>query len=79
MCAKRLQLQERLSDDIADVLNRILGTEDIMVVIQGKHSCMTARGIKKPESLTKTAKCLGAFRNDINLRQEFYNLIKEDN
>lgn len=76
MCAKRLQLQERIGTDIYDVLRRILGTEDIIVVIEGSHSCMTARGIKKVDSRTKTASCNGVFRDDKALRQEFYNLIK---
>ena len=76
MCAKRLQLQERIGTDIYDVLRRVLGTEDIIVVIEGVHSCMTARGIKKVGSKTKTACCMGDFRNDAQLRQEFYSLIK---
>lgn len=76
MCAKRLQLQERIGADIHDVLRRVLGTEDIIVVIEGTHSCMTARGIKKVNSRTKTASCNGAFRANATLRQEFYNIIK---
>lgn len=76
MCAKRLQLQERIGTDIYDVLRRILETEDIIVVIEGSHSCMTARGIKKVDSKTKTASCNGVFRSSTALRQEFYNLIK---
>ena len=76
MCAKRLQLQERIGTDIFDVLKRILNTEDIMVVIEGKHSCMTARGIKKVNSTTKTASCNGTFRSNKSLRSEFYSLIK---
>ena len=76
MCAKRLQLQERIGTDIYDVLRRVLDTEDIIVVIEGSHSCMTARGIKKVGSKTKTACCKGVFRDNISLRNEFYNLIK---
>ena len=76
MCAKRLQLQERIGTDIYDVLRRILNTENIIVVIEGSHSCMTARGIKKVGSKTKTACCKGIFMSNIALRQEFYNLIK---
>ena len=75
MCGKRLQLQERIGTDIYEVLSKILHTEDIIVVIEGCHSCMTARGIKNISSKTKTACCQGVFRNDIALRQEFYNLI----
>ena len=76
MCAKRLQLQERIGTDIYEVLREILGTDDIIVVIEGSHSCMTARGIKKVGSKTKTACCKGAFMQDSVLRQEFYNLIQ---
>ena len=77
MCAKRLQLQERIGMDIYEVLREVLETEDIIVVIEGSHSCMTARGIKKVGSKTKTACCKGAFMENGNLRQEFYNLIKQ--
>lgn len=76
MCAKRLQLQERIGTDIYDVLKRILNTDNIIVVIEGSHSCMTARGIKKVGSKTKTASCNGIFMTNSTLRQEFYNLIK---
>lgn len=76
MCAKRLQLQERIGTDIYDVLKRILNTDNIIVVIEGSHSCMTARGIKKVNSKTKTASCNGIFMSNATLRQEFYNLIK---
>ena len=74
MVGKRLQLQERIGSDIADILNRILGTEDIIVVIEGEHSCMTARGIKKPGTITRTAALRGRFNSDSDLRSEFYDL-----
>lgn len=76
MVAKRLQLQERIGSDIYEVLRDVLDTEDIIVVIEGSHSCMTARGIKKEGSRTKTACCKGKFWDNPVLRQEFYNLIK---
>lgn len=76
MVAKRLQLQERIGTDIYEVLRQVLHTEDIIVVIEGSHSCMTARGIKKVGSKTKTACCKGEFLKNASLRQEFYNLIK---
>ena len=77
MCAKRLQLQERIGTDIYDVLKKVLHTDDIIVVIEGSHSCMTARGIKKVGSKTKTACCMGRFRDNSELRNEFYNLINK--
>ncbi|MBR4581905.1 MAG: GTP cyclohydrolase I FolE [Lachnospiraceae bacterium] len=75
MCAKRLQLQERIGTDIYDVLKRVLDTDNIIVYIEGSHSCMTARGIKKVNSKTKTVCGKGLFRDDVALREEFYNII----
>lgn len=76
MVGKRLQLQERIGSDIADVLEIVLNTKDIIVVINGKHGCMTARGIKAREAVTKTATLRGKFESDATLRAEFYSLIK---
>lgn len=76
MVGKRLQLQEKIGTDIADILEIILGTKDIIVVIQGKHGCMTARGIKSREAITRTATLRGRFESDSDLRSEFYSLIK---
>lgn len=78
MCGKRLQLQERIGSDIADVLEKVLGTNDIIVVIEGEHSCMTTRGIKSRGSKTKTATLRGIFKEDIAVRNEFYNLISKE-
>lgn len=75
MVGKRLQLQERIGADIADILEKILGTENIIVVIEGEHSCMTARGIKKPGVKTRTATLRGVFTTDSDLRNEFYALV----
>ncbi len=67
MVAKRLQLQERIGTDIAEIMQEITGSDDIAVLIQGKHSCMTARGIKNTPSVTHTQTLLGAFRTDSTL------------
>lgn len=77
MVGKRLQLQERIGSDIMEILIKILGTEDVAVRIQGKHSCMTARGIKKP-SLTTTCALSGEFKTSSDLRQEFYANINKN-
>ena len=77
MVGKRLQLQERIGADIAEVLEIVLGTDDIIVVIEGEHSCMTARGVKKPGTKTRTATLRGVFKTDSDLRSEFYNLINQ--
>lgn len=75
MVSKRLQLQERIGEDICYILNQILDTDNIMVVIEGEHSCMTTRGIKSNGAKTKTASLRGLFRNDSDLRNEVYNLL----
>lgn len=75
MVSKRLQLQEKIGMDIMDILCQVLKTDDIIVVIEGEHSCMTARGIKKHGTVTKTSAISGAFKTNATLRQEFYNLL----
>lgn len=73
---KKPQLQERIGINIADAIRAAVGSEDVIVVISGEHSCMTMRGIKKPGTVTRTACMRGKFDTDHALRQEFYNLIK---
>lgn len=77
MVGKRLQLQERIGNDIAEIIQKIAGTEDVIVVIEGEHSCMTTRGIKSRGSKTKTATLRGIFKDNVALRNEFYNLINQ--
>lgn len=59
MVGKRLQLQERIGRDIAYIVSKIINSEDIAVLIKGKHSCMTARGINKTNSFTETSTFMG--------------------
>ena len=66
MVSKRLQLQERIGSDIADVITKITGSEDVAVYIEGCHSCMTARGIKKNQAKTYTQTLRGRFQNESN-------------
>jgi GTP cyclohydrolase I len=68
MAAKRLQLQERLGNDIAEIMQMVTGSEDVAVMIEGCHSCMTARGIKKPGSKTYTETLRGKFETDASLQ-----------
>lgn len=75
MCAKRLQLQEKLTQDIWDVMHMILGTDDIAVFINGRHSCMSARGVKKP-ALTSTNVLGGRFKEDASLRSEVMSIFR---
>ena len=69
MVGKRLQLQERIGRDIADILSKITGSEDIGIAIEGCHSCMTARGIKKSSAKTCTMELRGRFKSDAGLQQ----------
>lgn len=70
MAAKRLQLQEKLGNDIAEIIQMATGTEDVAVLISGSHSCMTARGIKKINAKTYTKTLRGAFKTDSSLLKQ---------
>ena len=76
MCSKRLQLQEKLCEDIADVVSKIIETYNVAVYIQGKHACVTMRGIKDPNSVTCSSCLKGAFKTNAELRAEFMTMIK---
>ena len=66
MVAKRLQLQERIGTDIADIITQGNGSGDVAVYIEGCHSCMTARGIRKTNTKTYTQTLRGRFQNESN-------------
>lgn len=72
MVCRRLQLQERITSDIAEILQKVLQTEDVLVHVEGEHSCMTARGIKKPGTVTTTTVVRGAFKDNPALRAEVF-------
>lgn len=76
LVCKRLQLQEKIGTDIAETLSMILETEDVIVAISGEHSCLTARGIRKPGAVTQTITARGVFKTDSNHRREFLQMIK---
>jgi GTP cyclohydrolase I len=69
--AKRLQIQERLTAEIADVLNEVLRPAGVGVVIKATHGCMTTRGVRKHGVLMVTSRMLGVFRDSAATRQEF--------
>lgn len=75
MVSKRLQLQERIGKDIAYIMKKVTGSEDVAVLIKGKHSCMTMRGIKKNNSITETAIFEGKFKDNFMLQNKLYNRI----
>lgn len=74
---RRLQVQERITSQIADIMEEVLKPQGVMVVIEGEHLCMCARGVKKPGSKTITSAVRGNFRKDAASRAEFMSLIKD--
>ena len=76
MVCKRLQIQERIGADIADILKMALGVDDVMVSISAKHSCMTARGIRKTDAKTVTNTVRGKFADNPTLRAETLNAMR---
>ena len=68
MASKRLQLQERIGSDIAEIMAEVTGSDSIAVKIEGCHSCMTARGIKKTAAKTLTTTFTGRFKTDASLQ-----------
>jgi GTP cyclohydrolase I len=75
--ARRPQVQERLSSQIAECVEDVLGAKGVGVVVQAEHLCMTARGVRKPGSKMVTSAMRGKFRDEENTRQEFLQLIQQ--
>ena len=71
----RLQVQERLTQQIKDCIQETLNPQGVMVVIEAKHMCMQMRGVEKQNSITTTSDFSGVF-NDLNTRQEFMSLLR---
>ncbi len=74
--ARRLQIQENLTKQIAQAIMETTGCKGIAVVVEAQHLCMMMRGVEKQNSITKTSCMLGAFREEISTRSEFLSLIK---
>jgi GTP cyclohydrolase I len=74
---RKLQVQERITSEIADIMDEVLKPHGVMVVVEGQHMCMCARGVKKTGSNTITSAVRGIFRKDSASRAEFLSLIKE--
>jgi GTP cyclohydrolase I len=75
MFARRLQIQENLTRQIADAVQQVTGAAGVAVVIEAKHMCMMMRGVEKQNSTMNTSVMLGDFRESSNTRQEFLQLI----
>lgn len=77
MYARRLQIQETLTKQIAEVIMQITNAKGVGVVIEAQHLCMMMRGVEKQNSLMKTSMMLGTFRKDSRTRTEFLRLLKD--
>jgi GTP cyclohydrolase I len=76
--SRRLQVQERLTQQIAETLFNALNPEGVGVVIEARHMCMMMRGVEKQNSVATTSAMLGTFRDDVKTRSEFLNLISSN-
>lgn len=74
---RKLQVQERITSELADIIDEVLKPQGCMVVVQGEHLCMCSRGVKKPGSKTVTSAVRGEFKSNAALRSEFLALLKE--
>ncbi|NBT85472.1 MAG: GTP cyclohydrolase I FolE [Alphaproteobacteria bacterium] len=74
--AKRLQIQEKMTAEIANTIDRILQPQGVIVVIEANHHCMTSRGINKPGSSMITCQVTGLLKSDNNLRKEIMSMIQ---
>ena len=76
MFARRLQVQERMTQEIANSLNDALNPRGVAIIIEAQHMCMQMRGVEKKKSYMSTSSMLGIFRTDNKTRKEFMDLIK---
>ena len=79
MYARRLQVQERLTHQIADAIQDVLKPNGVAIVMEGRHMCMQMRGVEKQNSLATTSTMLGRFRDSVRTRNEFMYLINRPN
>lgn len=78
MVSKRLQLQERIGSDIAEIMQKTAQTVDVAVIIKGQHACMTTRGIKNPNEVTMTTTLRGKFNTDQSLTDKLMMLYNKN-
>ena len=76
MFARRLQVQERMTQEVAGMLNEVLEPKGVAVIIEAQHMCMQMRGVEKRQSYMSTSTMLGIFRDDDKTRKEFLDIVK---
>jgi len=76
MFARRLQIQEQLTVQIAECIREVTSAQSVGVIVEAEHMCMMMRGVEKQNSVTKTSAMLGAFRSDARTRDEFLALLQ---
>jgi GTP cyclohydrolase I len=77
MFARRLQIQERLTNQIASAIQQNISPLGVGVVVEARHLCMVMRGVEKQNSQTVTSAMLGSFRENVQTREEFLSLIRD--
>lgn len=75
--ARRLQIQEQMTCQIADAIMKYLKPKGVMVMLEAEHMCMTMRGVKKPGSMTETFVCRGIFEEDKLLQDQFFRMLRK--
>ena len=79
LAARRFQIQEKLCEDICDIISMVTQSDDVMVVVKGKHACVTSRGVKKdgPDSVFISSRVTGLFKTNSDLRNEVNSMINK--
>lgn len=76
--SRGFQNQERITQQIAEFIDQELSPKGVAVVLKAHHMCMSMRGVRKPSAITTTSKMIGTFKDDLNCRNEFFNIVNND-
>jgi GTP cyclohydrolase I len=72
-----MQIQERLTEEVANSIDKVLSPQGVIVVVEAQHLCMRMRGVQKQNSIMITSAVRGCFKEDNSIKQEFFNLIRD--